>query len=208
MSKIKKKIYKIDLIISWIAFSSFNNNTGCSIHRGNSGAINRFRDNHELKYSLRSYYHYANWLNKIHIVLGRDSKKPEWLKNHPKINIIQESELYSPVQNNSETKKIFFAQIKNLAEYFITSDDDFFLRSKLSINELIFNNKPILNSVHGSKNDLGRDGYGHIPLIWKKNDYKKAISDFSDTEYNLFLNMGCARINPFILIKKKNIIKK
>jgi len=199
---------KIDLIISWISLNQFRSNT-CfrETGRGSSGIINRFRDNFELKYSLRSYYKYAKWLNKIHIILGRNSNKPKWLKNHPKINIIHESQLYNPVQENSETKKLFYTKIKNLSDYFLTSDDDFFLRSKLFKNELVNNQKPILNSVHGRKHDIDRDGDAHIPLIWKKADYEKAIEDFTISEYNFFLNMGCKRKNPFVLIKKNLLLK-
>jgi hypothetical protein len=208
MKKKFNKESKIDLIISWISIDQFKSNScfGDS-ERGSSGIINRFRDNLELKYSLRSYYKYAKWINKIHIILGRNSEKPKWLKKHSKINLIKETELYNPVQENSETKKLFFTKIKNLSEYFLTSDDDFFIRSKLFKNELIKNQKPILNSVHGRKYDKDSDGYAHIPLIWKKKDYQKAIEDFKNSQYKFFLNMGCKRKNPFILIKKNLLMR-
>ncbi len=93
-------------------------------------SINRYRDNNELKYCIRSIEKYLPNLNKIHIILGQNCKPPDWLNlNNKKLNVIKESELYNPIQLNSETKKLYYHKIKNLTEYFITFDDDFYLNN-------------------------------------------------------------------------------
>lgn len=186
----------IDIIVGWV------DPNGISLNN------NRHRDNNELKYCLRSIYKYANWVRKIHIIIANNGNPPDWLNKHDKINIIKETELYYNVQPNSETKKLFYGFIDDLAEYFLTFDDDFFLYSKLTYNNLFYKLKPILNSA--GKFDINRydDGDGHLPLFWSKKGYVFAISKLKNK--NLYLNMGNKRYNPFpemkrILIKYKMV---
>ena len=48
---------------------------------------NRYRDNQELKYSLRSLYRYAPWIRHIYIVTN--GQIPSWLNmDHPRISIV------------------------------------------------------------------------------------------------------------------------
>jgi hypothetical protein len=177
---------KIDWIIGWIQEDGTNN-------------AHRIRENNELLFCLRSIYKYCSWINKIHIILGRDCNPPTWLKEHNKINLVKESSLYQPVQKNSETKKLFYGRIKNIAEYFISSDDDMFLLNKLYVNELIYNNKPIINST-GFYSNFKDDDSGHIPIIWKRDDYNKIIDRYININY--YLNLNDKRVNPFPEIKQ------
>lgn len=49
--------------------------------------LNRFADNEELKYSLRSVQKFAPWIRNIHIVTN--GQIPAWLNlEHPKINLV------------------------------------------------------------------------------------------------------------------------
>lgn len=176
---------KIDWIIGWI-------------QEDDKYSKHRIRENNELIFCLRSIYKYCSWINKIHIILGRDCNPPYWLKDHDKINLIKESSLYKPIQKNSETKKIFYGRIENIAEYFISSDDDMFLLNKLHIKELIYNNKPIINST-GFFSNVKNDGSGHIPIIWKRDDYNTIINKYINIKY--YLNLNNKRVNPFPEIK-------
>ena len=64
---------KIDVIVGWINQFEYNIE------------INRTRDHNELKYCLRSIYKYANWVNKIHIIIANNGNPPKWLKEDPKL---------------------------------------------------------------------------------------------------------------------------
>lgn len=192
---------KVDWIVGWISESEF---------KKKGGTINRYRDNNELIYCLRSIYKYVPWINKIHIILGGNSEIPTWLNpNHAKINIVKEPSLYNPVQPNSETKKMFYHLIPGLADYFFTSDDDMFLVNPVQLPWYFHNNKIVMNSIgfcikHRKEPN---DGSGHIPVLWNKHLYDMAIKQIN---ISTFLTMGRKRCNPWIIMKKyllqKNLI--
>ncbi|WP_333499213.1 stealth conserved region 3 domain-containing protein [Kluyvera sp. CHPC 1.2972] len=86
----------------------------------------RFTDNDELKYSLRSINKYAKWINKIYIV--SNCSKPSWLKNNPRIEWVFHNEIY-PSENmlptfNSHSIECCLHNINNLSEHFIYFNDD------------------------------------------------------------------------------------
>lgn len=180
---------KIDWVIGWISPTQLSN---CN----NSNNLQRVRDNQELKYCLKSIYKYASWINKIYIILGNKSQPPSWLQQTDRIVLIPETSLYSSIQPNSETKKLYYANIPNLSEYFIAGDDDYFLGNYLYPSDFFTNdNIPIINSVH-----LGWDGKAHIPIAWKKSSYQQALLNIDNIDF--YQNMGCLRKNPWKEIKK------
>lgn len=86
----------------------------------------RFTDNDELKYSLRSINKYAKWINKIYIV--SNCSKPAWLKDNPKIEWVFHEEIY-PSEDmlptfNSHSIECCLHHIDNLSEHFIYFNDD------------------------------------------------------------------------------------
>lgn len=191
----KSSNIKIDWIIGWISPTQLSN---CN----NINNLQRVRDNQELKYCLKSIYKYASWVNKIYIILGNNSKPPIWLKNTKRIVLIPEKSLYSNIQPNSETKKLYYADIPNLSEYFIAGDDDYFLGNYVYPYHFFTNqNIPIINSVH-----LGWDGKAHLPIAWKKSSYKQALLNMNNIDY--YKTMGCKRHNPWKEIKKYLISNK
>jgi len=187
----------IDCIIGYINHNKIKSNQ----------SINRYRDNNEIKYCLRSIEKYLPNLNKIHIILGQNCKPPYWLNlNNKKINLIKESELYNPIQFNSETKKLYYHKIKNLTEYFITFDDDFYLNKPFNINNYFYNNKLKMGSVGYSINKIDNisyfnDGHGHIPILWNKTQYKLSISKLG-IYYNIIKYSGLKRYNPWCIMKR------
>lgn len=86
----------------------------------------RFRNNDELKYSLRSVEKYAPWVNKIFIVT--DNQKPVWLNTtHPKIKIVDHTEIMPPEALptfNPNAIETCLHKIPGLSEYFIYANDD------------------------------------------------------------------------------------
>ncbi|KAL9649944.1 hypothetical protein ABK040_003065 [Willaertia magna] len=90
-------------------------------------SVNRFRDNSELKYSLRSLEKYAGWIRNIYIVTN--GQVPNWLNlNNPKIHIITHKEIF-PNPNDlpvfsSPSIESNIHRIKNLSKRFIYLNDD------------------------------------------------------------------------------------
>lgn len=91
---------KIDWVVGWI--NPDRKNLFKQSHN-----IQRLRDNNELLYFLKSVYKYANWINKIYIILALDSKPPKWFKQNDKIVLIQETSLYKNIQKIQKQKNYF-----------------------------------------------------------------------------------------------------
>lgn len=94
---------------------------------------NRFRDNSELRYSLRSVAQNMKWINTIYIVT--DSQKPSWLEGCGKVQIVDHKEIiedeYLPCFN-SEAIELRISKIKGLSERFILASDDCFVYSPIT----------------------------------------------------------------------------
>mgnify|MGYP004454878401 CR=1 FL=1 len=94
----------------------------------------RYRDNDELKYSLRSLEKYANWINKIYIIT--DNQFPKWLNtDNKRVKIIDHSEIMPkeclPVFNSNAIEHCI-SNIQNLSEYYLYGNDDMFFANKVS----------------------------------------------------------------------------
>ena len=90
-------------------------------------AANRFDDNDELKYSLRSAEKFAPWINHIYIVT--DGQRPAWLKDNPRLTVVDHKDIIPkkclPLFN-SNAIEMFFGFIPGLSEHFLYANDDFF----------------------------------------------------------------------------------
>ena len=110
----------------------------------------RYRDNDELKYSLRSVEKYIPWVNKIFIVTN--GQIPKWLDvNHSKIKIITHKDIMpSKVlpTYNSEAIETCLSEIPGLSEYFLYANDDCFINKHLKPTYFFSKNgKPIIRMV-------------------------------------------------------------
>ena len=86
-----------------------------------------YRDNDELKYSLRSVELFAPWVNHIYIVV-KDGQFIPWLdKSNPRITIIYHSQIipskYLPTFNSIVIES-FLHYIPGLSEYYLYINDD------------------------------------------------------------------------------------
>ena len=125
----------VDIVYLWCDASDENwNNKRLQakeqVRNFNTEATNpcRFKNNDELKYSLRSLEKHASWINKIYIVT--DNQIPEWLNtNNPQVQIIDHKEIipekYLPTFC-SDVIESFLHKIPNLSEHFIYANDDMF----------------------------------------------------------------------------------
>ena len=131
-----------------------------------------FRDNEELKYSLRSVEQNAPWVNHIYIVTAF-GQVPTWLDvTNPKITIIpQESILPSdagPIFNSCAIEASL-ANIPNLSEHFLLANDDMFF------------NRPVKPDYFFDKN-----GRAKFRCIYRKNG--RAIRDTKSIYLSLLIN--------------------
>ena len=89
-----KRLFPIDLVYMWVDGNDPEWQAKRNKYVGGSGNLSqevvgvaRWRDNEELRYSLRSVEKYASWINHIYIIT--DGQRPQWLDtSHPKITII------------------------------------------------------------------------------------------------------------------------
>lgn len=95
----------------------------------------RYRDNGELKYSLRSIEKYIPWVNHIYIITDFN-QVPKWLNTkNKKITIIQHSDIMPANIRptfNSNTIEMSLHNIPNLSERFLLINDDIFCNRPLS----------------------------------------------------------------------------
>jgi len=94
-----------------------------------SGA-GRFRDNGELKYSVRSVMKFAPWIRKVFIVT--DGQVPGWLDtSNPKIEIVDHKDIFDNADDlpcfSSRAIEMRVHHITGLSERFLAFNDDFFL---------------------------------------------------------------------------------
>ncbi len=137
------KDYPVDLVYMWV-----DGNDSAWLKKkikwqiqynnlpNNGVDIARFRQNNELKYSLRSVEKNLPWINHIYIVT--DNQVPKWLNtNHPKITIVDHTEIFPkdalPVFNSSAIEARI-PYIPNLSEHFLLANDDYFVRVPLDKN--------------------------------------------------------------------------
>lgn len=95
-----------------------------------SVGAHRFRDNGELRYSLRSLEIYAPWIR--HIYLVTNGQVPAWLNTaHPRISVIAHEAIFPDPGHlptlNSHAIELHLHRIPDLSDRFIYFNDDMFL---------------------------------------------------------------------------------
>ncbi len=119
----------------------------------------RYKDNGELKYSLRSLEKYAPWVNNIFIVT--DEQVPKWLNlAHPKIKIIDHKDIMPPCalpNFNSTAILHHIVNIEGLSEYFLYSDDDTLFNLSVEPDFFFKEDKPVCRFIKPyKKNDFSQ----------------------------------------------------
>ena len=91
-----------------------------------------FRDNQELKYSMRSVEQNAPWINHIYIVTGF-GQVPDWLDtSNPRVTIVPQESILPPDASpvfNSCAIEACLANIPGLSEHFLLANDDMFFNA-------------------------------------------------------------------------------
>ncbi len=131
-----------------------------------------FRDNEELKYSLRSVEQNAPWVNHIYIVTAF-GQVPDWLNTkNPKITIIPQESILPQDANpvfNSCAIEASLVNIPGLSEHFLLANDDMFFNKPVN-PDYFFDNK----------------GRAKFRCIYRKNGH--AIRDSKSIYLKLLIN--------------------
>ncbi len=134
LSEFKLEDFPVDLVYLWVDGSDevwqekFRHYSEESLL-----SENRFSDNWELLFSLRSVEKNLPWVRNIFLVT--DNQIPRWLLSTDKIQIIDHQEIipqeYLP-SFNSEFIELFLDRIPGLSEHFLYLNDDFFVINYLN----------------------------------------------------------------------------
>eukprot|EP01084_Bolivina_argentea_P068332 124391_1 len=128
-----KPPYPIDIVYTWAGPTNANNKND-----------RRSRDNHELKYSLRSIYSNMPWFNHVYIVVSDINIKIiannlTFINtiNLMNVTIISHSDIFNDKTNcinqaNSDAIECNLHHIPNLSDYYIYIMDDVFIGRQLS----------------------------------------------------------------------------
>ncbi len=108
--------------------------------------VERYIDNNELKYSLRSVEKHLPWIRKIFIIT--DNQIPNFIDtSNPKITIIDHTEIipqeFLPTYN-SVVIEFFIHNITDLSEKFLYMNDDFFINADLDEDFFFQDDLPIV----------------------------------------------------------------
>jgi len=160
--------------------------------------VQRFRDNGELQYSLRSIFRYAGWIRRIHILAEGDP--PEWLRVGGRIAWVDAVALMKThgqePQLNSETQKLYFTAVPGLAEKFITFDDDWFLGDETSERDFYAD-----GDVPIQPQSLTGHGW-HAPTAWTKTLYELGLQRLPSDLVDAIRSGGISRTEPIRRIRK------
>lgn len=135
---------KIDVVYLWVDGNDKKwqqeKNKWLKIHNiASNDSTNkaRWRNNDELKYSLRSIEKNIPWINHIYIITGFN-QIPKWLNTkNPRITIVPHSEIMPKAAIptfNSGAIEMCIGNIKQLNEHFLLFNDDMFITRPISQN--------------------------------------------------------------------------
>lgn len=99
---------------------------------------NRFQDNNELKYSLRSVQMFAPWIRNVFIVTN--GQVPSWLNtSHPRLRLINHSDIFEDKSHlptfSSNAIESHLHQIQGLSQKFLYFNDDVFLGRPIYLDD-------------------------------------------------------------------------
>lgn len=107
----------------------------------------RYKDNGELRYSMRSAEKYAPWIRKIYIVT--DNQVPDWLDtSNPRVQIVDHTEILPHKALPTFNSRIIehnLHKIPGLSEFFLYANDDMFFNREVTPQDFFTpDGKPIV----------------------------------------------------------------
>lgn len=168
--------YPVDIVYLWVAEEDpereiYKKLEGIIQNDGNS-TENRFNNNEELKYSLRSIEMYCPWVNNIYVFV-KDGQCPDYLNlDNPKIHLIFHSQVipkkYLPLFNSNSIEQ-HIHKIPGLADRYIYFNDDLMINMPLKKSDFFKNGVPVINFKKGDLKNYDNAPelpYNHPLLLW------------------------------------------
>lgn len=142
----------------------------------NAGNI-RYVQHDELRYTLRSACQYVPWIR--HIFIVTDNQRPAWLKDHPKISVIDHRDII-PAERlpvfSSIVIEMYLDRIPGLSEHFIYGNDDMFFNRPLDFSDFFDrDNRPVVWMSRNRENSMTETAGSGILLDDKRNDWFKTV---------------------------------
>ena len=129
---IKNQHLPIDVVYSWVNGSDTSQRKSLELYNNTkteSYALNpnRYADNDELRYSIRSLYKHAPWVRNIYLLTN--GQIPWWLDiDHPRIKVVTHAQVFQNKSHlptfNSNAIEANMHLIEGLSEHFIYFNDD------------------------------------------------------------------------------------
>lgn len=203
---------KIDLVYKWVDGSdkewSKQKNKWYEIINGKSpiyhgaASAQRWRDNGELKYSLRSVAECVPWVNHIYIVTGFN-QVPKWLNtNNPKITIVPHEEIMPKdalPTFNSTAIDLSIPNIKNLSEHFLLLSDDMFFNKPLKPDFFYDNkNRSIIRYNSYQRHSKNIDKWIEESDGWTKRLIRAAVKIEEMCRKDVFFCRPSHGVDPYI----------
>jgi hypothetical protein len=177
----EKPPFPIDVVYTWAGEKNSSNE--------------RLSYNNELKYSIRSVFKNASWVNRIFILMNPPRRIPSWFNSEysRKITVLDHYSTFHRKHlpsTNSNAIETTIVNIPGLSEHFIYMNDDFFISKPVSyLNFFTRDGKIVID-----KQKISYCGSMH-------SSSKKKILNFNLPEY-----CGMSRHIP--LPNKKSVIKR
>ncbi|KAJ5770822.1 uncharacterized protein N7511_002873 [Penicillium nucicola] len=168
-----------------------NQNNGSNDEDGAS-AENHFRDNDELRYSIRSLEVYAPWIRRIYVVTN--GQVPSWLKpDNPRLTIVKHSEIFENCSNlpvfSSSAIESNLDRITGLSDTLLYFNDDVFLAAPVWPEDFIASTG--VQTIHLSHPvPLGFDAYPEYRAQAEKSASKPQVSGERELEDHGFVDDG------------------
>ena len=101
---------------------------------------NRFADNDELRYAIRSLYMYAPWVRNIYLLTN--GQIPWWLNiNHPRIKVVTHEQVFQNQSHlptfSSSAIEANMHYIEGLSEHYLYFNDDYMLGKPVNPEDFI-----------------------------------------------------------------------
>ena len=144
--KTRKSYEKIDAVITHVDFKSrewrnmfdkaIKYSYDPTVNKYDSISQNRFNDNGELKYVLRSIDQNLNFIRNVYLVIDDYMDVPQWITN---VKIVRHTDLLPKdclPTFNSNVIESFLHKIKGISEPFIYFNNDMFVGKPVSLSDL------------------------------------------------------------------------
>jgi hypothetical protein len=180
-----EKAWETDVVYRW-------KNPGEGSH---GEALNRYRDNGELRFSMRSFA-LLKGVRFFHILAS--GAPPSWLNlSHPRVfwwnetalldDLRQERGITEPLDvANSEPSKLVVARVPNLAPRFILTDDDYFIYPRPDASTRLYFDEA------GIPITPQRIMMAHRPIAFLRDAYREAVQNESNETLAQLLASGVA----------------